>query len=93
MEHYKYGWICHKLRFSFLHQPKTNQLIMSDAARKDVSDKVSSAVKPDSQKSTIELAKDKVTDTVDNLVGDNSRSGDKSVTQQASDSVFGEKKE
>lgn len=67
-------------------------LIMSDAGRKDISDKVSSAVKPDSQKSTFELAKDKVTDTIDNFVGDNSRSGDKSATQQASDAVFGEKK-
>ncbi|QEL62169.1 hypothetical protein SBP28_004180 [Candidozyma auris] len=53
---------------------------------------LSSAVKPDSQKSTLELAKDKVTDTIDNFVGDNSRSGDKSFTQQASDAVFGEKK-
>lgn len=65
---------------------------MSDTGRKDISDKISSAVKPDSQKSTTELAKDKVTDTVDNTVGDNSRSGDKSYLQQASDAVFGEKK-
>lgn len=69
-----------------------NTLTMSDAGRKDISDKIASAVKPDSQKGTAELAKDKVTDTVDNAVGDHSRSGDKSFLQQASDAVFGEKK-
>lgn len=65
---------------------------MSDLGRKDISDKISSSVKPDNQKSTPELVKDKVTDTVDNAVGDNTRSGDKSFLQQASDAVFGEKK-
>lgn len=65
---------------------------MSDAGRKDISDKISSAVKPDSQKGTFELAKDKVTDTADSAVGDNTRSGDKSFLQQASDAVFGDKK-
>lgn len=65
---------------------------MSDLGRKDISDKISSSVKPDSQKTTPELVKDKVTDTVDNAVGDNTRSGDKSFLQQASDAVFGEKK-
>lgn len=65
---------------------------MSDTGRKDISSKISSAVKPDSQKTTPELAKDKVTDTVDNVVGDSSRSGDKGFLQQASDAVFGEKK-
>lgn len=65
---------------------------MSDLGRKDISDKIESAVKPDSQKSTIEKGKDSVTDKVDNFVGDNTRSGDKSFIQQASDAVFGEKK-
>lgn len=65
---------------------------MSDAGRKDISDKISSAIKPDEQKGTFELGKDKVTDTLDNAVGDNTRSGDKSFLQQASDAVFGEKK-
>lgn len=69
-----------------------HKLTMSDAGRKDISDKISSAVKPDDQKSTFELGKDKVTDTVDNAVGDNTRSGDKSFLQQASDAVFGDKK-
>lgn len=65
---------------------------MTDAGRKDLSDKISSSVKPDSQKGSVELAKDKVTDSLDNAVGDNTRSGDKSFLQQASDAVFGEKK-
>ncbi|QBM86455.1 Heat shock protein 9/12 [Metschnikowia aff. pulcherrima] len=65
---------------------------MSDTGRKSVGDKIESAVKPDSQKGTGELLKDKVTDNVDNAVGDNTRSGDKSFLQQASDAVFGEKK-
>ncbi|KAJ8137567.1 hypothetical protein OY671_009220 [Metschnikowia pulcherrima] len=60
--------------------------------QKSVGDKIESAVKPDSQKGTGELLKDKVTDNVDNAVGDNTRSGDKSFLQQASDAVFGEKK-
>lgn len=65
---------------------------MSDTGRKDFTDKVASAVKPDSQKGTFELGKDKVTDKVDNTIGDNTRQGDKSFLQQASDAVFGEKK-
>ena len=65
---------------------------MSDLGRKDITDKIKSAVTPDSQKSTPGLAKDKVTDTIDNAVGDNTSSGDKSFLQQASDAVFGEKK-
>lgn len=65
---------------------------MSDLGRKDISDKISSAVKPDSEKSTLEKGKDTVTDKLDNTVGDNTRGGDKSFVQQASDAVFGEKK-
>lgn len=71
---------------------KQIQINMSDTGRKDISDKIASAVKPDDQKGTFELAKDKVTDGVDNAVGDNTRQGDKSFLQQASDAVFGEKK-
>lgn len=62
---------------------------MSDTGRKSIGDKIESAVKPDSQKSTPELMKDKVTDNVDNAVGDNTRQGDKSFIQQASDKIFG----
>ncbi|ODV78057.1 heat shock protein 9/12 [Suhomyces tanzawaensis NRRL Y-17324] len=65
---------------------------MSDLGRKDISDKVQSAVTPDSQKSTLGSAKDKVTDSVDNAIGDNTSSKDKSFVQQASDAIFGEKK-
>ena len=65
---------------------------MSDTGRKDISDKIESAVKPDSQKSTLDKGKDTITDKVDNFVGDNTRSGDKSFVQQASDAIFGEKK-
>lgn len=64
---------------------------MSDAGRKSIGDKIESAIKPDSQKGTGELVKDKITDNVDNAVGDNTRSGDKSLLQQASDAVFGNK--
>lgn len=65
---------------------------MSDAGRKDFSDKVASAVKPDSQKGTFEKAGDKVTDTFDNAVGDATPEGDKTVFQKASDAIFGDKK-
>lgn len=65
---------------------------MSDLGRKDISSKVESTVKPDSQKSTGEHLTDKVTDKTDNLVGGNTDSENKSWTQQASDAIFGEKK-
>lgn len=64
---------------------------MSDLGRKDISDKVESKVKPDSQKSTFEQAKDKVTDAVDSLAGKGTSENDKSATQSASDAVFGDK--
>lgn len=64
---------------------------MSDAGRKSIGDKIESAIKPDSQKGTGELVKDKVTDHADNAVGDATRKGDKSFTQQVSDAVFGHK--
>ncbi|KAF6054835.1 Heat shock protein 9/12 family protein [Candida parapsilosis] len=59
--------------------------------RKDLGDKVESKVKPDSQKSTFEQAKDKVTDAVDSLAGKGTSENDKSATQSASDAVFGDK--
>jgi hypothetical protein len=65
---------------------------MSDFGRKDISDKVSSSLKPDSQKSTPEQFKDKVTDGLDNAAGDATSKNDKSFVQQASDAIFGEKK-
>lgn len=62
---------------------------MSDAGRKDIHEKIESKLKPDSQKNTAELMKDKVTDTLDNAVGDSTRKGDKGFVQQAADKVFG----
>ena len=40
---------------------------MSDLGRKNVSDKVTEAVKPDSEKSTLEKAKESATDGLDSL--------------------------
>ncbi|WEJ94972.1 White colony protein whs11 [Yamadazyma tenuis] len=65
---------------------------MSDIGRKNISDKIESKITPDSQKSGFQQAKDKVTDTADDVVGGNTASDGKSWTQQASDAVFGEKK-
>lgn len=65
---------------------------MSDLGRKDIGDKVKSAVKPESEKSTPEHLKDKVTDKTDNVVGGNTSGDSKSYVQQASDAVFGESK-
>lgn len=65
---------------------------MSDFGRKDISSKIESTLKPDSQKSTGEQFTDKITDKTDNLVGGNTSEDGKSWTQQASDAIFGEKK-
>lgn len=65
---------------------------MSDLGRKDISDKIESAVKPNSEKSTPEHFSDKVTDKLDNAIGDNTSNKDKSFVQQASDAIFGDKK-
>lgn len=64
---------------------------MSDTGRKDIHEKIESKLKPNSQKSSGELLKDKVTDNVDNAVGDSTRKGDKGFVQQAADKVFGNK--
>ena len=42
---------------------------MSDLGRKNVSDKVSEAITPDNQKSTLEKTKETVTDRVDEFAG------------------------
>lgn len=62
---------------------------MSDHYRKDIHEKIESKLKPDSQKTTDELMKDRATDKLDNAVGDNTRNGDKGIVQQAADKVFG----
>lgn len=66
-----------------------NQLTMSDSYRKDIHEKIESKLKPDSQKNSGELVKDKVTDNLDNAIGDSTRKGDKGFVQQAADKVFG----
>lgn len=65
---------------------------MSDFGRQSVGDKVSAAVKPDSEKSTPEHLKDKVTGSVDNAAGHGTAEEDKSILQKASDAVFGDSK-
>lgn len=64
---------------------------MSDAGRKNVADKIGSKITPDSQKSLFEQGKDKVTDSIDTAVGNNTSDNDKSLFQQASDKIFGDK--
>lgn len=65
---------------------------MSDFGRQDIGDKVKSAVKPDSQKSTPEQLKDTIAGKADNAAGSGTSDNQKSFVQQASDAVFGEKK-
>lgn len=65
---------------------------MSDFGRQSVGDKVANAVKPDSEKSTPEHLKDKITGTVDNAAGKATPEEDKSILQKASDAVFGDSK-
>ncbi|CAK7904601.1 hypothetical protein CAAN1_13S00606 [[Candida] anglica] len=65
---------------------------MSDAGRQSLGDKVSAAVKPDSEKSTPEHIKDSVVGSVDNAAGHATTDNNKSILQQASDAVFGESK-
>lgn len=61
---------------------------MSDPCRKDIHEKIESKLKPNSQKPTHEYLKDKVTDDLDNAVGESTRKGDKGLMQQAADKVF-----
>ncbi|KAI5369649.1 Putative Heat shock protein 9/12 [Septoria linicola] len=58
---------------------------MSDSLRQDTTDKVASAVKPDSQKSTTESLGDKAKGTGDSVAGKAQPEGEKSTFQQASD--------
>lgn len=60
---------------------------MSDLGRKNVSDKVSEAVTPDNQKSTLEKTKETVTDRVDEFAGKNVPEDQKSFGQTISDKV------
>lgn len=61
---------------------------MSDPYRKDIHEKIGSKIKPNSQKPTGEYLKDKITDDLDNAVGESTRKGDKGFMQQAADKIF-----
>ncbi|PQE07208.1 chaperone heat shock hsp12 protein [Rutstroemia sp. NJR-2017a BVV2] len=62
---------------------------MSDALRKDNTDKLTDKLTPDSQKSTLEQASDKTSGLADKAAGAVQPSDSKSTTQKASDSVQG----
>lgn len=60
---------------------------MSDLGRKDVSEKVTEAVKPDSEKSTLEKAKESATDGLDKFAAKGTPENQKSFTQTVADNV------
>lgn len=60
---------------------------MSDAGRKNFSDKVSETVKPDSQKSTLEKGKEVVTDKLDGLAANTVPDSEKSFGQTVADNA------
>ncbi|KAG7194875.1 uncharacterized protein KQ657_003983 [Scheffersomyces spartinae] len=63
---------------------------MSDAGRKDLSDKIGSAIKPDSQKTTTEKYSDKASDKLDNAAGHSQPESEKGPIQKVADAVFGD---
>lgn len=60
---------------------------MSDLGRKNVSDKISEAVKPDSEKTTLEKTKETVTDKIDQLGAKGTPEDQKSFGQTISDNI------
>ncbi|CAL9728125.1 12 kDa heat shock protein [Monosporozyma unispora] len=60
---------------------------MSDAGRKDFSDKAKESLKPDSQKGYMEKGKEYVTDAADKVAGAAQPEKDKGVFQGASDAA------
>lgn len=60
---------------------------MSDAGRKDFSQKISEGVKPDSQKSYVEQGKEKVTDAADRVAGAVQPEKDKGIAQGTHDAA------
>lgn len=60
---------------------------MSDAGRKDFSDKVSEGLKPDSQKSYLEQGKEKVTDAADRAAAAVTPEHEKGTAQGATDAA------
>ncbi|KAK4980905.1 hypothetical protein LTR66_000661 [Elasticomyces elasticus] len=62
---------------------------MTDSGRKDMTDKVSDKMTPDSQKSTTEQAKDTASGMYDKAASAVQPESQKSTTQKASDTVSG----
>lgn len=60
---------------------------MSDAGRKNVTDKVTEAVKPESEKSYLEQGKEAVTNTADNAASKVTPDSEKSFLQRSGDNV------
>ncbi|KAJ3929153.1 MAG: heat shock protein 9/12-domain-containing protein [Lentinula lateritia] len=60
---------------------------MSDTGRQNLTDKASDALKPDSEKSTLESLGDSVKSTGDSLASTLQPESQKSTTQQAADAV------
>jgi len=66
---------------------------MSDTGRQSFTDKVGAAVKPDSEKSTMEHVGDKVKGTLDSAASTFHPNSEKSTTQQMGDSASGNSNE
>ncbi|KAF8586294.1 hypothetical protein K439DRAFT_1341322 [Ramaria rubella] len=66
---------------------------MSDQSRQSFTDKASSAMKPDSQKSGLEQAKDKAKGLADSAASTLQPESQKSTTQQAGDKLSGNQNE
>ncbi|KAF1808834.1 hypothetical protein P152DRAFT_462067 [Eremomyces bilateralis CBS 781.70] len=62
---------------------------MSDALRKPLSDQAGEKITPDSQKSTLDKAKETVTGAGDRAAGTAQPEDQKSYTQQAGDAIRG----
>ncbi|EJU04422.1 heat shock protein 9/12 [Dacryopinax primogenitus] len=62
---------------------------MSDAGRSNITDKISAAVKPDSEKSTTEHIGDAISGKADNVAGKAEGEQNKSTLQSVADKVFG----
>ncbi|CAI5759899.1 unnamed protein product [Candida verbasci] len=60
---------------------------MSDAGRKNVSDKIGEGLKPDSEKSYLEKGKEQVTDSLDKFAANTTPDNQKSFSQTISDDV------
>jgi len=58
---------------------------MSDSARKDFGTKAKEGMTPDSSKSTVDKAKESITDTMDRVAGEAQPDSQKSTSQSAFD--------